>query len=47
MKQKKDAFAHTFSVVARHSATGEMAIGVQSNWFSVDASVAWGESGVG
>ena len=38
---------HTFSIVARDSATGEMAVGVQSHWFSVGTSVAWGESGTG
>jgi len=43
----KDSFAHTFSIVARDSATGEMAVGVQSHWFSVGALVPWGRSGVG
>ncbi|MGB3776186.1 MAG: DUF1028 domain-containing protein, partial [Leeuwenhoekiella sp.] len=40
-------FAHTFSIVARDSITGEMAVGVQSHWFSVGTSVPWGKSGVG
>lgn len=45
---KKDApFAHTFSIVARDSATGNMAVGVQSHWFSVGTSVSWGQNGVG
>ncbi|MFD2517468.1 DUF1028 domain-containing protein [Salinimicrobium flavum] len=44
---QKDAFAHTFSIVARDTATGEMAVGVQSHWFSVGSVVAWGRSGVG
>jgi len=39
--------AHTFSVVARDPATGEMAVGVQSHWFSVGTLVSWGKSGVG
>lgn len=43
----KGAFAHTFSIVARDSVTGEMAVGVQSHWFSVGTSVPWGKSGVG
>ena len=43
----KDPFAHTFSIVARDSLTGEMAVGVQSHWFSVGPLVAWGRSGVG
>ncbi|MEN8228290.1 MAG: DUF1028 domain-containing protein [Bacteroidota bacterium] len=42
-----DRLAHTFSIVARDSANGEMAVGVQSHWFSVGTSVSWGESGVG
>jgi uncharacterized Ntn-hydrolase superfamily protein len=45
---KKDkAFAHTFSIVARDEVTGEMAVGVQSHWFSVGTAVPWGEAGVG
>lgn len=44
---QKDDFAHTFSIVARDSSTGEMAVGVQSHWFSVGPLVAWGKSGVG
>lgn len=43
----KDKFAHTFSIVARDKITGEMAVGVQSHWFSVGSIVAWGKSGVG
>ncbi|MDT0645699.1 DUF1028 domain-containing protein [Zunongwangia sp. F260] len=42
-----DAFAHTYSIVARDSVTGEMAVGVQSHWFSVGPLVSWGKSGVG
>ena len=44
---EKDDFAHTFSVVAKDPATGEMAVGVQSHWFSVGTSVPWAKSGVG
>jgi uncharacterized Ntn-hydrolase superfamily protein len=40
-------FAHTFSIVARDSVTGEMGVGVQSHWFSVGTLVAWAEAGVG
>ena len=43
----KDQFAHTFSIVARDKETGEMAVGVQSHWFSVGSIVSWGRSGVG
>lgn len=39
--------AHTFSIVARDAATGQMAAAVQSHWFSVGTSVIWGKSGVG
>ena len=40
-------FAHTYSIVARDANTGEMAVGVQSHWFSVGTLVSWGKSGVG
>lgn len=43
----KDQFAHTFSIVARDKVTGEMAVAVQSHWFSVGTIVSWGKSGVG
>jgi len=38
---------HTFSIVARDPATGEMGVAVQSHWFSVGARVPWAEAGVG
>lgn len=44
---KDNPFAHTFSIVARDEVTGEMAVGVQSHWFSVGTVVSWGEAGVG
>ncbi len=40
-------FAHTFSIVGRDPNTGEMAVAVQSHWFSVGTAVSWGEAGVG
>lgn len=43
----KEAFAHTFSIVARDTVTGEMAVAVQSHWFSVGSLVSWGKAGVG
>lgn len=46
-KAYKDKFAHTFSIVARDENTGEMGVAVQSHWFAVGNSVAWGKSGVG
>src|SRR6476469_404742 len=42
-----EPLAHTFSIVARDEKTGEMAVGVQSHWFSVGTSVPWAEAGVG
>ena len=45
--KRDESFAHTFSIVARDELTGEMAVGVQSHWFSVGTSVAWGAAGVG
>ena len=45
--KKDESFADTFSIVARDSQTGEMAVGVQSHWFSVGTAVPWGEAGVG
>src|SRR5215204_3483300 len=42
-----DPFAHTFSIVARDSLTGEMGVAVQSHWFSVGTVVSWAEAGVG
>ena len=37
---------HTFSIVARDPATGELGVAVQSHWFSVGPIVAWAEAGV-
>lgn len=42
-----EPFAHTYSIVARDSVTGEMGVAVQSHWFSVGTLVSWGEAGVG
>ena len=38
---------HTYSIVARDAATGELGVAVQSHWFSVGSSVPWAEAGVG
>jgi uncharacterized Ntn-hydrolase superfamily protein len=40
-------FAHTYSIVAMDSATGEIGAAVQSHWFSVGSIVIWAEAGVG
>ncbi len=42
-----DPLAHTFSIVARDAATGELGVAVQSHWFSVGSLVTWAEAGVG
>ncbi len=39
--------AHTYSIVAYDSITGDMGVAVQSHWFSVGSLVLWGEAGVG
>ncbi len=39
--------AHTYSIVAFDSETGDMGVAVQSHWFSVGTVVSWGEAGVG
>jgi uncharacterized Ntn-hydrolase superfamily protein len=39
--------AHTYSIVARDPATGDMGVAVQSHWFSVGSIVSWAEAGVG
>jgi uncharacterized Ntn-hydrolase superfamily protein len=38
---------HTYSIVARDAATGELGVAVQSHWFSVGSGVPWAEAGVG
>lgn len=39
--------AHTFSIVARDPATGELGVAVQSHYFSVGPVVPWAAAGVG
>jgi len=38
---------HTYSIVARDPATGQLGVAVQSHWFSVGSMVSWAEAGVG
>ena len=45
--QERSMPVHTYSVVARDPATGQMGVAVQSHWFSVGSLVTWGEAGVG
>ena len=39
--------AHTYSIVARDTATGEMGVAVQTHWFNVGSRVPWAQAGVG
>lgn len=47
MYRKNEPLAHTYSIVARDSSTGELGVAVQSHWFSVGTLVSWAEAGVG
>ncbi len=38
---------HTYSIVARDAATGQLGVAVQSHWFSVGPIVPWAEAGIG
>jgi uncharacterized Ntn-hydrolase superfamily protein len=42
-----DPIVHTYSIVARDPATGDLGVAVQSHWFSVGSIVTWAEAGVG
>jgi uncharacterized Ntn-hydrolase superfamily protein len=42
-----DRPVHTYSIVARDQATGQLGVAVQSHWFSVGSIVTWAEAGVG
>lgn len=43
----EEPFAHTFSILAYDSVTKEIGVAVQSHWFAVGKTVAWGEAGIG
>ena len=45
--QSREPLAHTYSIVARDPATGQMGVAVQSHYFSVGPVVPWAEAGVG
>jgi uncharacterized Ntn-hydrolase superfamily protein len=38
---------HTYSIVARDAASGQLGVAVQSHWFSVGSIVSWAAPGVG
>jgi uncharacterized Ntn-hydrolase superfamily protein len=44
---RAEPLAHTYSIVARDPATGELGVAVQSHYFSVGPIVPWVEAGVG
>ncbi|NOT01598.1 MAG: DUF1028 domain-containing protein [Phycisphaerales bacterium] len=44
---RREPIVHTFSIVARDPATGQLGVAVQSHWFSVGPIVPWAEAGVG
>ena len=44
---RSQPFAHTFSIVARDTVTGQMGVAVQSHWFSVGSVVPWAQAGIG
>ncbi len=43
----RDPLAHTYSIVARDPATGQLGVAVQSHWFQVGPIVPWAAAGVG
>jgi uncharacterized Ntn-hydrolase superfamily protein len=45
--QESSRPVHTYSIVARDPASGQMGVAVQSHWFSVGSLVTWAEAGVG
>jgi len=47
MPQSSERPVHTFSIVARDPATGDLGVAVQSHWFNVGSIVPWAEAGVG
>jgi uncharacterized Ntn-hydrolase superfamily protein len=44
---ERSPLVHTYSIVARDPATGELGVAVQSHYFSVGPIVPWAEAGVG
>jgi Uncharacterized conserved protein len=41
------AFLHTYSIIARDEASGQLGVAVQSHWFAVGVLCPWVEAGVG
>jgi uncharacterized Ntn-hydrolase superfamily protein len=47
MQPAAQPLVHTYSIVARDAATGQLGVAVQSHYFSVGSVVTWAEAGVG
>ncbi|HZP44800.1 MAG TPA: DUF1028 domain-containing protein [Candidatus Binataceae bacterium] len=47
MRPNTDSLCHTYSIVARDAATGQLGVAVQSHHPAVGAVVTWAEAGVG
>jgi uncharacterized Ntn-hydrolase superfamily protein len=47
MMPRSDQLAHTYSIVARDPATGQLGVAVESHYFAVGTVVTWAEAGVG
>ncbi|MGB8166192.1 MAG: DUF1028 domain-containing protein [Chthoniobacteraceae bacterium] len=46
-RRETEPEVHTFSIVARDPATGELGVAVESKYFSVGSVVPWAQAGVG
>src|SRR5208337_331041 len=47
MMPSADPLVHTYSIVARDPATGQLGVAVQSHYFAAGSVVTWAEAGVG
>lgn len=45
--RNNEPLAHTYSIVAIDTISGEIGVAVQSHWYSVGTIVSWGEAGIG
>jgi hypothetical protein len=44
-QEKYMAFLHTYSIIARDEASGQLGVAVQSHWFAVGVLCPWVEAG--
>ncbi len=47
MNLNVEPLVHTYSIVARDAATGQLGVAVQSHYFAAGSVVTWAEAGVG